>query len=236
LTKKPLYENVGIGTIIKRIGECTALTGDYDLSIRLTQQTPREDECKDLCVTVGSKIVIIDFKAPDEISDAERVYRNVRTRINGLKSILKSNNLLLGLLHATLRVPPAAGQTSGYFLHIATPMTTIFIPLSEFGRHARPYSLVAKLGDIRIRNIKYYCFPCEGILYDIMSSEKDLVMEASVPSCYKYLYLLNNINKLCYNHSIFYEICRPACIKAVCSNCCLSCGGLCNVTLIWKYR
>ena len=52
---KPLYENVGIGTIVKRIGECTALTSDYNMSILLTQQTPREDECKDLCITVGSK-------------------------------------------------------------------------------------------------------------------------------------------------------------------------------------
>jgi|GEM_PF-5663555 len=68
VVNKPLYENVGIGTIIKRIGECTALTSDYNMSILLTQQTPREDECKDLCITVGSKIVVIDFKAPDQIT------------------------------------------------------------------------------------------------------------------------------------------------------------------------
>ncbi len=231
VVNKPLYENVGIGTIIKRIGECTALTSDYNMSILLTQQTPKEDECKDLCITVGSKIVVIDFKAPDQITHSGRVYRNVKTRIKGLEYLLGSDNLLLGLLHATLRVTPQTGRTSGYFLHIATPMFTVFVPLSQFTKYAQISSLTVKLGDIIIRDVEYSCFPCEGILYDIMSSERNLILSASIPSCYYYRNSIFNINRLCSCYFIISRLRWFACIESVCSECCLSCGGLCNVIL-----
>ncbi|MEB3780913.1 MAG: hypothetical protein GSR85_11920 [Desulfurococcales archaeon] len=153
---KPLYENVGIGTIIKHIGECSVLMGDYDLSVLLTQQTPKEEECRDLCITVGSKLVIIDFKAPDIITTQERIYRNVKTRIKGLKGLLGSSNLLLGLLHATLEDSPGK-RNSGYFLHVAAPMTTIFTPLFQFTDLAKVNSTnnIMNIGDIKVRNIKY---------------------------------------------------------------------------------
>lgn len=232
MVNKPLYENVGIGTIIKRIGECTALTGDYNLFTLLTQQTPREDECKDMCITVGSKIVVIDFKAPDQITSSERVYLNVRTRINSLKSTLGLKNLLLGLLHATLRVTPHAGQKNGYFLHIATPMTTIFVPLLQFVKDKQYSSNTLNLGNIKIKDFEYSCFACEGILYNIMSSEKDLIFRASIPSCYNPEYTLpSNFAKICQHYSILHEACLPACIEAACPNSCFSCGGLCDVIL-----
>lgn len=234
---KPLYENVGIGTIIKRIGECTALTGDYNTSIQLTQQTPREDECKDLCITVGSKIVVIDFKAPDKISSSERIYRNIQTRIGSLKNLLGSNNLMLGLLHATLRVTPQTRHINGYYLHTATPITTIFVPLSQLVEYTQKFSHTLNLGDIRIREAKHLCFSYRNILYNIMGSEKDLTLRASIPSCYNQNYLLfNKINRLYYCCSIIHEEYPPACVEAGYSDCCLSCGGLCDVILRYYDR
>ncbi|NPA99605.1 MAG: hypothetical protein GXO43_09530 [Crenarchaeota archaeon] len=148
MVAKPLYENIGIGSIIKRIGECTALTNDYTLSTILTQQTPREDTCKDLCITKGSKLVIIDFKAPDVIRESERIYSYVRINAKGLEEFVQTGNFLVGFIHGALRLDVTNG--SGLYLHAATPMTTIFIPLKELGNHIN-YTI----STIKIKNIKY---------------------------------------------------------------------------------
>lgn len=229
---KPLYENVGIGTIIKRIGECNALIGDYDLSVRLTQQSPREDECKDLCITVGSKIVVIDFKAPDKITSQERLYRNVKTRRTSLIKYLGSENILLGLFHAALTINPRR-QSNGYFLNIAVPATTIFVPLSQFTgpTKSNPASTV-NLGDIRIEEIEYIDSQCDFYSRICRNSEELLVKTSVVPSCYHSGNVeANSIYRLCRLHSRFCPILWESCLEAICSHSCFSCGGLCDVNV-----
>lgn len=244
MSSKPLYENVGIGTIIRRIGECTALTNDYNIDVRLTQQTPREDECKDLCISVGSKVVVIDFKAPDQISSSERIYNNVTTRIGNLRDILTSDNLLLGLIHAALMVDPSSQRRSsrGYFLHIATPITTVFIPLSRFPHARQKSSGIVNLGTLRVRGVKHSCpFRYYERIRNIIVSEEELIRNAIIPSCHKYCDLFTCNNRLlCGLIRLMRESERESDVllkllqRFCCSerfDCGLSCGGLCYVDL-----
>ncbi|MCE4602387.1 MAG: hypothetical protein F7B18_04305, partial [Desulfurococcales archaeon] len=180
---KPLYENVGIGTIIKRIGECNALSGDYGLSILLTQQTPREDECKDLCITEGSKLIVIDFKAPDDIDYQKRHYKNVRIRIGKLGNIIGFNNVFLGLLHAALRINIlySISHSKGYFMHIATPLSTVFIPLNEF----KDALYISQKGTLYFRNIdvkeiSYDCVFCNGLLKRYLESKSLVIIKSMI--------------------------------------------------------
>ncbi len=140
--------------------------------------------------------------------------------------------MLLGLLHATLRVIPQTRRTSGYFLHIATPMSTVFVPLSQFTEYAQTSSHTIELGDIIIYDVEYSCFHflCEDILYDIMGSERNLILCASIPSCYCKNPIFH-INKLCSRYFIMRLSRRFTCIESACSVCCISCGGPCDVTL-----
>lgn len=220
---KPLYENVGIGDIIKRIGECNALVDDYELFIRFTQQSPREDECRDLCITTGSKLIVIDFKAPDEIHSDRRVYRGVSTRIGSLENIIGSDNLFLGLLHALLAVE-APQSSRGYFLHVVTPMTTVFIPLSSLsGKFRRAPGGVINFGDIEVRGVDFPYCPC--LPFRGFYRPEDLVALATIPSCRFANIRYRGVSYVCHYLRLV-ETC-----PCLCSFCGISCGGLCRVLI-----
>ncbi|MEB3779698.1 MAG: hypothetical protein GSR85_05640, partial [Desulfurococcales archaeon] len=193
---KPLFENIGIGTIIKRIGECNALSDDYSLSILLTQQTPREDECKDLCIAGGSKLVVIDFKAPVVIDYQMRRYKNVRTRVSRLGNIIGLNNIFLGLLHAALKISTQCviNYNKGYFMHMATPLSTVFVPLSEFNGNSHTFQKgTLYFGNIDINEIDYNCIFCNGLLKRYLESESLIILKSMTPTC------CSIRNNLCFN-------------------------------------
>ena len=232
--RKPLYENVGIGTILKRIGECNALVGDYGLSVFLTQQHRElERECRDLCITVGSKAIIIDFKAPNQIRVDARSYERVELLVAGLENLIRSNSYFVGFLHAALRLD-FNGQPTGYFMHIATPMTTIFIPLNYIMKLAQIQNGKAKFNTVRITDIRYRPTICEDRLTSILRNERLVVAVSRVPSCYQGGFLCRHVSYDCL--LMIEELLRPLCrvllrecLDFYCRYCCLSCGSLCRV-------
>ncbi len=215
---KPLFENVGIGMIIKRIGECNAIVNDYTLSTLLTQQTPREEECRDICITAGSKIVIIDFKAPDVDSQGVRNY-DLKTKVTRLAVRIGSRNFFFGLLHATLTSMPPSDR--GYYLAIAVPATTRFLSLEQLGVNdsilQQKVNKVLNLGKLRVRSV----YTRSSRLNSIYCNEDRVVSEAQVPSCI-FMRLLDY-----YYVTLGAKLCSIIEFIAPCSRTCVSCGSLC---------
>lgn len=213
---KPLYENVGIGSIIRKIGECNCVSSGSGTSTLLTQQTPREDECRDLCIVSGSKIIVVDFKAPHLITRNERVYGNVLTKITNLMNFIGLENSFIGFLHGFLQVDPSPQSVAGgYYLSTASPLTTAFVSLSNFALNqgSRAGSVVSvgtvRLGALTVGNdCPLYYFN----MYSIFTDEKLAAGVASIPCCVENTYVDPWILEYC-----------------------LPCGSLCDITLTIKY-
>ena len=213
---KPLYENVGIGSIIRKIGECNCVGSGYDISTLLTQQTPREDECRDLCIVSGSKIIVVDFKAPRIITRNERVYENVSTRITNLMNIIGLENSFIGFLHGYLQVNPSPQNVvGGYYLSTASPLTTAFVSLSNFNANqgSRPSS-VASVGTVRLMGLAVgsNCPLHYFNMYSIFTNEKLAAGVSSIPCRADDTYIDPWILEYC-----------------------LPCGSLCDITITIKY-
>ena len=213
-----MYENIGIGSIIRKIGECNCIGLNRVASTLLTQQTPREDECRDLCITTGSKIVIVDFKAPDTISRYERVYENVSTRITRIMEVIGAKNSFIGFLHGFLRVDPSGGGGNGYYLSIATPLTTAFVPMSNSLLKYGSFSV----GKVRIRNSGLT--GCSPLFFN--------------PFGYYYTSLINSIFA---DESTAINVSRtPCCLYRYFSapwvlDLCLPCGSICEFSMEISY-
>ena len=60
-----VYENIGIGTILQRLGECRYANGYYSNPRgMLTQQTRAERQTRDLALIGDLKLLVFEFKAP----------------------------------------------------------------------------------------------------------------------------------------------------------------------------
>ena len=135
MSSKPLvYENVAIGVIAQRIGECR-LANRYILNPQqlVTQQiVPLEKLYRDSIITRGDKSIVIEFKVPRVSSKGLR-YENIDIRaLMAIAKRFREENVFLALIHAYLpshAIPKNVGN--GLYLWFAVPGTTAFIPLSN---------------------------------------------------------------------------------------------------------
>ena len=135
MSSKPLvYENVAIGVIAQRVGECR-LANRYISNPQqlVTQQIkPLEKLYRDSIIAEGDKFIVIEFKAP-RLSNKSLKYENIN--IGALMAIAKKfreENVFLALIHAYLppnAIPKNVGNS--FYLWFAVPGTTAFIPLSN---------------------------------------------------------------------------------------------------------
>lgn len=145
MPRRLLYENVGIGSIVFKVGECNAASrGEMAARVYLTQQV-RDGErlFRDLGLAVGSRLVIIDFKVPrdivsgrgaaEKIYDVERIRRlgeavnrlagaglrcyspPAATVYKGVNGGIPEANAFLGLIHAYLLTAPQRRAGGGGF-------------------------------------------------------------------------------------------------------------------------
>jgi len=135
MSSKPLvYENVAIGVIAQRVGECR-LANRYISNPQqlVTQQiTSLEKLYRDSIIAEGDKFIVIEFKAP-RLGSKGLKYEDID--IKALMAITKKfreENVFLALIHAYLPpngIPKNVGN--GFYLWFAVPGTTAFIPLSS---------------------------------------------------------------------------------------------------------
>jgi len=141
MAPRPLvYENVAIGMIAQRVGECR-FANRYLMSPRqvITQQTRSLEKLyRDSIIAEGDKLIVIEFKSPYVIKSSyinREILRYANIDFGILTSIAKrfnDENVFLALIHAYL--PNSAilrKATPGFYLWLATPGTTAFIPLSQ---------------------------------------------------------------------------------------------------------
>lgn len=228
--RKPLLENVGIGAIIERLGECRALNCDWELSSILTQ-TYAEEYCRDLCITVGSKLLLVDFKVPSRVERNYRHYDRVTFAIpDRLRYIyfdhnnnIRSNIMYLGLIHATIE-EDFQSLCPGFYLYYAVPMTTIFADISKIVQSVpQGCKRIINRENIRVKTASI-ASPLRLFLRDgRLASHRALIPDCirmsyagmCTPNCAPVL-LSCNLQWYCRN------------IERKCGTC-LSCGGLCGV-------
>lgn len=134
---KLVYENLAIGVIIGRIGECRFANKFFtSLSMALTQQTPLERRYRDALMNVRDKLIVIEFKAPYITSDSKLVYKKIpMNKLMRIAKIIGEENTMLALIHALLTpndIQSAySSRRSGTYMWLATPATTAFIPLAK---------------------------------------------------------------------------------------------------------
>ena len=170
MSSKPLvYENVAIGVIAQRVGECR-LANRYILNPQqlVTQQiTPLEKLYRDSIIAEGDKFIVLEFKAPRLSSKGLR-YENIDIRaLMAIAKRFREENVFLALIHAYL--PPNAipkNVGNGFYLWFAVPGTTAFIPLSNL-----PQALKASSTKISLYVINAY--PSINIAY----------ISTQIPSC-----------------------------------------------------
>jgi len=135
MSSKPLvYENVAIGVIAQRVGECR-LANRYISNPQqlVTQQiTSLEKLYRDSVIAKGDKFIVIEFKAP-RLGNKGLRYENIDIRtLMAIAKKFREENVFLALIHAYLplnAIPKNIGN--GFYLWFAVPGTTAFIPLSN---------------------------------------------------------------------------------------------------------
>ena len=141
MTSRPLvYENIVIGMIAQRIGECR-FANRYIISPEqlVTQQVrPLEKLYRDTIIIHGSKLIVIEFKSP-YVNNGVLRYMNIDIKtLISIADRLGYDNVFLALVHAYLpsyAIPQMA--KNGFYLWLATPGTTAFIPLSQIVPHLK---------------------------------------------------------------------------------------------------
>ncbi len=138
MTLKPLiYENVAIGIIAQRIGECR-LANRYIVNPQqlITQQIKSlENLYRDSIIAKGDKFIVIEFKAP-YLSNKGLRYNNINIRtLTKIAEKFHKRNVFLALIHAyvPIRIVPTR-ISNGFYLWFAVPGTTAFIPLSSLSQ------------------------------------------------------------------------------------------------------
>jgi len=109
---KLIYENLAIGVIAQRIGECRFANKYFNLRMVITQQTigkmNLEEKYRDALLSVNNKILIIEFKAPvvKRTQDGDIVLEYGNINLPKLKTIadkkIGENNVVLALIHTLL--------------------------------------------------------------------------------------------------------------------------------------
>lgn len=135
MPSKPLVnENVAIGVIAQRVGECR-LANRYISNPQqlVTQQIKSLEKLyRDSIIAKGDKFIVIEFKAP-RLSSKGLKYKDINIRaLMAIAKKFREENVFLALIHAYL--PPNAipkNVGNGFYLWFAVPGTTAFIPLSN---------------------------------------------------------------------------------------------------------
>jgi len=133
-----IYENIAIGIIIQRIGECKG-RNNIGISSIFTQQTPLDRIYRDSIFSVSDKIAVIEFKAPEFVTMGNRSvleYRRINIKsLEKIASNLGDSNVFLALVHAALDPKDYPTTTPrGLYLWYAVPTTTVFVPFKEIRR------------------------------------------------------------------------------------------------------
>jgi hypothetical protein len=170
MSSKPLvYENVAIGVIAQRVGECR-LANRYISNPQqlVTQQiTSLEKLYRDSVIAEGDKFIVIEFKAP-RLSSKGLKYESIDVRaLMAIANKFREENVFLALIHAYLppnTIPKNVGN--GFYLWFAVPGTTAFIPLSNL-----PQALKASSAKISLAVINAH--PSMNIAY----------ISTQIPSC-----------------------------------------------------
>ncbi|NPA98698.1 MAG: hypothetical protein GXO43_04900 [Crenarchaeota archaeon] len=159
-----IAENVAIGVIMQRLGECRyANRYVWHLKAALTQQhASLEQKYRDAAVSVGDKLLVLEFKAPECNVDGEKIYKGIdMSKLEKIANIVGERNVLLALIHAYLAPKYVAsvasvGQSSYFYLWLAVPGTTAFVPLDELPAHLKTGTIKLKvLNSIPPVNISY---------------------------------------------------------------------------------
>jgi len=79
---KLIYENPVIGVITQRIGECVFSNLLYTIApeVLLSQQSPLEKRFRDFALSVGCKVIVVEFKSP-ELHDNSLLFLIMTARI-----------------------------------------------------------------------------------------------------------------------------------------------------------
>ncbi len=145
--RKLVYENLAIGAMAQRIGECR-YAGWYRNIVyqRLTQQTPLENRYRDSIFEVGDKVLAIEFKAPSCKGLAGRTilsYDKVDLRkLANVAKTLGKENVFLGLIHALLGQKNVdCSKANGDYMWLATPGTTAFVNYMQLKNYSGVVSI-----------------------------------------------------------------------------------------------
>ncbi len=131
--RKIIYENVAIGAIIQRIGECRILNLLPNLSSILSQQSPLEKLRRDLSIQTGDKLIILEFKSPTLLNKCLR-YEDIKwSALASIANKVGDENVFLALIHS--RLPEKERQKirspNGLYKFQCVAATTSFISLKE---------------------------------------------------------------------------------------------------------
>lgn len=138
---KLVYENVAIGVIAQRVGECRYSNRYFvDLRMAVTQQVRGLDErYRDTLFLVNDKLLVIEFKAPRVKQGGVLVYEKVNmAKLRRVAQCIGEGNVFIAFIHALLpRTCIVRARPMGFYLWLATPGTTAFVPLIELPQNIK---------------------------------------------------------------------------------------------------
>ncbi len=176
-----IYENVAIGLIVQRIGECRAQNSWLPIKGTLTQQTPLEKNYRDTLLSYGDKFVVIEFKSP-EFRSTSLIYEGIQLSVlYNIASTIGEENVLLGLIHATLAGRLIKTLGSGLYCWWTVPATTVFVPLSNLSGFVSPQTSQIRL---EITRASGYANPNKVNIYPTCATQSPInKTEAWCSSC-----------------------------------------------------
>jgi len=155
-----IYENLAIGIIAQRIGECRYANKYFvNVKMAMTQQIRRlEEKYRDAILSIGDKLLVIEFKAPTLSTNNTLKYENIYLdKLKKIADLVGEGNVMIALIHAALpKLEVLTAKSTGTYLWLATPGTTTFIPLKQVLRYAKPGNIdIEVLEAINSVNIDY---------------------------------------------------------------------------------
>jgi len=155
-----IYENLAIGIIAQRIGECR-YANKYFVNVRMmvTQQIRKlEEKYRDAILSIEDKLLVIEFKAPKLTTNYTLKYENVNLdKLKKIAELVGGENVMIALIHVALPNQEVRNaKSTGTYLWLATPGTTTFIPLEQVLPYANSGNVdIEVLEAINSVNINY---------------------------------------------------------------------------------